>query len=399
MNAAIPPPPRPGLVLFGILAVFALLATGWYIYQGQISSGDLYQHHAAGGMWAAGETRGLYRDNTLGARIDAWQQNRFPGQTTEPRTHFNYLYPPLCAVLASSVAGLSFGTWAWGWLVISLAACVAAFGLSAHAFPDSLKNPLVPLAVIAFPPLHYALYIGQVTPLTWMIVAGACWLLARNRPVLAGCAASLLFYKPQLLPWLGLFMLVAGARRFVAGAVAGSVLWLGVGVAVAGFQAHLDWLACLRDMAGGIQYTRPGVNLSLRGLLEYSTGGGAWTGGLALVAGLAAIIWTALRHRRLGGPAPHASALALGTAICQVFSPYVCHYDYLLVLPWMMATAASTQFIRPTTASLFLLWLAGLASIAGLIYGWPYSGLFLLAWLVWTLSMRDRADLLPHNLV
>lgn len=389
MKVAIPPVPRTGLVLFGVLAAFALLATGAYLFQGRISSGDLYQHHAAGEMWAAGETRGLYRDNLLGARIDAWQQDRFPGQSPEPRTHFNYLYPPLCAVLASSAAGLPFGIWAWAWLLFSLAACAAAFGWSVLAFPDSLKNPLVLLAVLAFPPLHYALYIGQLTPLTWLIVAGACGLLARNRPVLAGCAASLLFYKPQLLPWLGLFMLVAGSRRFVAGAVAGSIFWLGVGVALAGFQAHLDWLACLRDMAGGIQYTRPGVNLSLRGMLEHSTGGGTWTGGLALVAGLAALIWAALRHRRSAGTASPASALALGTAVCQVFSPYVCHYDYLLLLPWMMAAREPSNGHGPVV-SLFLLWLAGLLSISGLLWEWPYAGLLLLPWLAWTLRHPPR---------
>lgn len=390
MNAAIPAVPRSGLVLFGILAAFALLATSWYLCQGQISSGDLYQHHAAGELWAAGETRGLYRDNILGGRIDAWQENRFPGQTLEPRTHFNYLYPPLCAVLASLVAGIPFGTWAWAWLLFSLASCAAAFGFSTRAFPDSLKNPLVPLAVLAFPPLHYALYIGQLTPLTWVIVAGSCWLLARNRPVLAGCAASLLFYKPQLLPWLLLFMWVAGSRRFVLGAVAGSVFWLAVGVALAGFQVHLDWLASLRDMAGGLQYTRPGVNLSLRGMLDHSIGGGTWTGGLALVAGLAALIGTALRHRRLAGTASPASALALGTAVCQVFSPYVCHYDYLLLLPWMMAAARPPNRQAPSAGPLFLLWLAGLLSISGLLWRWPYSGLLLLPWLAWTLRCPPR---------
>jgi len=392
MNDPIHPAPRPGLVLFGILAAFALLATGGYIYKGDISSGDLYQHHAAGEMWAAGDTRGLYRDSTLGVRVDAWQKARFPDNSLEPRSRFNYLYPPLCAVLAASAAGISFGTWAWAWLGFSLAACAAAFVFSVRAFPDALKNPLVLLAVIAFPPLHYALYIGQLTPLTWMIVAGACWLLARNRPILAGCAASLLFYKPQLLPWLGLFMLLAGSWRFVAAAAAGSLFWLGAGVALAGVQAHLDWLACLRDMAEGIQFTRPGVNLSLRGMLEYYTGGGTWAGGTALAAGLAGLVWVAWRHRRLSGTASSAaaSALALGTAVCQVFSPYVCHYDYLLLLPWMMAAQGPVAGRGPQTGPLFLLWLAGLLSISGLLWGWPYSGLLLLPWLAWTLGQSPR---------
>jgi hypothetical protein len=386
MNTPLPATLRGGLVLFGILAFFALLASGTYLFRGDYNSGDLYQHHAAGELWRADRGHDLYRGNILGRQIDTWQQSRFPDPTLAPRTQFNYLYPPLCAVLASTASSWSFPTWSRVWLAFSIAATLIGVCWIFQTFPRSWKNPFAILAVIAFPPMHYALYIGQVTPLTLLILAGAGRLLGLGKPVLAGCAASLLFYKPQLLPWLGLFMLLAGSWRFVAATVAGSLFWLGLGIGLAGFPAHLDWLACLRDMAGGVQFTRPGVNLSLRGMAEFASGGpGPWIDGVSLPLGIGLLSWLANRHRRLSGNP--AAALALGVAACQVVSPYVCHYDYLLLLPWMLASLETTQKPLAGIASLAFLWLAGLLSIAGLVYGLPFAGILLMLWLAWTMQL------------
>jgi hypothetical protein len=389
MNPPLPAARRAGLVLFGVLAFFALLASGTYLIRADYNSGDLYQHHAAGELWRADRGRDLYRGNILGGQIDAWQQARSPDPSLAPRDPFNYLYPPLCAVLASTASQATFVTWTRVWLAFSLAATALAVWWIFQTFPRAWNNPLALLAVIAFPPLHYALYIGQVTPLTLLILAGSGRLLGLGRPALAGCATSLLFYKPQLLPWLGLFMLLAGSWRFVAGAVAGSLLWLGLGIVLAGFQAHQDWLACLREMADGLQFTRPGVNLSLRGMAEFALGGPApWINGFSLMLGIGLVVWLADRHRRLSGSP--AAALALGAAVGQVLSPYVCHYDYLLLLPWMLASLETRDQPLAETASLALLWLAGLLSIAGLVYGLPFAGILLMLWLTWTMQDDQR---------
>lgn len=394
MNSPSSSSPHWSFVLFGILAALALLATGFYLVQGRPSSGDLYQHHAAGTLWAAGEKNALYRGNVLGARIDAWQTTRFPDLSLPPRDHFNYLYPPLCAVITATLSGFSFTTWTWAWLAVSITSTILAIRWCYISFPGASKNPLLLLSVIAFPPLHYALYIGQVTPVTLLILAGGFRLLTLKRPLWAGFAVSLLFYKPQLLPWIGLFMLFTGSWRFIAGVGVGSFCWLGIGLALAGVQAHLDWIACLRDMAGGLQFTRSGVNLSLRGMLEFAHGGTTpWTNALAIILGIAGLGWAAFRHRQASGSP--AAALALGTALCQVFSPYVCHYDYLLVLPWLIAAPILRTDKSTVPPALFILWLAGLVSIAGILAGWPYAGLPLAAFLLWTLWPRQYERTCP----
>ncbi|MDX6766706.1 MAG: glycosyltransferase family 87 protein [Candidatus Methylacidiphilales bacterium] len=377
---------RAPLVLLAVFAALALTGTASYFIQGKPNSGDLYPHYAAGRLWAAGEHHALYRGNILGQRVDAWQQERFPESGEAPRDHFNYLYPPLCAMLAARLSEYPFQAWAWIWPVLSLVFYAASCLLLVPALTGPANRSLGCLATLAFPPLHYALYIGQLSPLTLLVASAACLLLARGRPLCAGAVMSLVFYKPQLLPWLGLFMLFCGHWRFTLAAAAGSATWLVLGVVLAGVQAHLDWLACLGEMASGLQSMRLGVNLSLRGVLETLAGGHArWIDLLSMVAGVALLAGVAKfvrQYRHLTPASDPAGALALGLAASLLASPYVCHYDFLLAVPWMLAVTTS----RGATLgwSLILFWLAGLLSIAGLLAGWPYAGLLLALWWAWT---------------
>jgi hypothetical protein len=137
-----------------------------------------------------------------------------------PGVFFNdgqrYLAPPPLAWLTLLLSPLGAAGAFFGWLVISVAALVAAWWLGAP--PAGRVRFLWLLAAIAWYPVLYSLSYGQPALLVLLSVVGCWWLAEHGRPYLAGVAlAAGMSLKPQLLLAVPLVLLVAGRWRVIVG--------------------------------------------------------------------------------------------------------------------------------------------------------------------------------------
>lgn len=140
-----------------------------------------------------------------------------------------YRNPPFYALLYLPTADLSFYTSFLVWTAIGFGLLVLAILLLKPERPGRVL-----IWSLTFYPVFATIGFGQNTFLSLAVFAGVYRLLGAERPLAAGLAAGLLWFKPQLL--LGLFIWwVFFPRRFAR-------CWLGVGVTGLALAA-LSWLA------------------------------------------------------------------------------------------------------------------------------------------------------------
>ncbi len=96
--------------------------------------------------------------------MQAWQ-SQYIGQNITP-----FLYPPAYSLLFGPLALLPAWTARLAWLLLGLAAGLAAAKLSTRW--SGFSFPLSALALLAFPPFAYSLAVGQISPLTLLIFSG-----------------------------------------------------------------------------------------------------------------------------------------------------------------------------------------------------------------------------------
>ncbi|NJL18872.1 MAG: DUF2029 domain-containing protein [Bdellovibrionaceae bacterium] len=225
-----------------------------------------------------------------------------------------------------------------------------------------------------------------------MILCASGLALHLDRPGLAGFIYALLFYKPQLLPAAALFLLAAGQFRFFFMLAASATAWLAVGLLLCGAQAHLAWLQSLQNMMAGLQYLQPGLNQSWKALLESAGLPAAmlpsplFSSLSLMVPFLAGLRW---RHRHSSPPCP-ARGLFLAMAIGLVVSPYVAHYDFLLVLPWIFTQRIPNDCHSAPTSPFLLPWAGAALAFAGVYSGLPLGMPLLTLWLALTWRAEFR---------
>src|SRR5262249_13023222 len=110
-----------------------------------------------------------------------------------------YRNPPFYALLYVPTAGLPFPISMWIWGAIGIG-CLAA-GL---VWLRAARPGWAFLWSLTFYPVLAAVMFGQNTLLSFAVFAAVFRLLDDRRPFLAGLAAGLLWYKPQLL--IGFFI-------------------------------------------------------------------------------------------------------------------------------------------------------------------------------------------------
>lgn len=160
-----------------------------------------------------------------------------------------WLFAPLTAVPEPAAYGV--------WTALSVAALVLAWRIAAPH--RGLARVTLLLAAVGLWPVLLTFYFGQPTLILLAAVAGAWWLTAHERPVVAGAVLALAtFLKPQALLLLPLALLVAGRYRIVASwALSGVVLAL-ICFAALGVSGMVAWWHVLREVQGlpvDIEYT------------------------------------------------------------------------------------------------------------------------------------------------
>ncbi len=197
-------------------------------------------------------------------------------------------------------------------------------------------------------PADWNYLLGQTDALLLLPGVAAAVLLQRGDRTAAGLCLSLLLLKPQVA-WLALPALAAARQwRALAGAAAGTAVWLAVSAVVAGPPALSQWIALL---AGHGPAVASSIGLPA---LAAATGGSAAGFTAAAVLGVGACV-AAWRWRAALAAQPMV-ALALGLVASALLGPHVYPYDLVLMLVPLSVLAAR----RPGTA----LACAGLLNLA-----------------------------------
>jgi hypothetical protein len=315
---------------------------------------DYAAFHAAGALAFTPDVSRL-------APIIAWQDSL--GIPITP-----FVYPPGIALAYIPFAALPYpiaGALHLG-LMLTLLVAAALFGARLLSLPRRWAL----LGTLAWAPAAAGVISGQNTALALLLTVLGAMALARGGGRLAGVAAGLLCYKPQLgAPVVGLLAL---RGRWAGVATAAAVVGLQYLAGVVATGGNLvwprDWLATVQAYSTADFTTNGWQAISLPALgrqLELATG----IPGLAIVGfAVASVIVLACvpAMRRL----PPVESVALACACGLVISPHAWVYDATLLLPALGLLAARATLNSWPWRDRWLM-----AAAYGIALGWPLGGL------------------------
>lgn len=256
-------------------------------------------------------------------------------------TRFYYTNPPwqLWAVapltLLSEPAALAV------WSVLLLACLGAAYWLSTGWAASRSGRLALALAATGFFPVCFAFINGQPSLVVMLGLAGAAWLIAHDRPWLAGMVLTLALFKPQAAFLVAPALLVGGWWRTATAWAATSAGAVGIAALMLGRQGLADWVQTLHDVGAESIYQRYTPQLYLP-----AGAAGAAEGILA-----AAALYAAWRWRGRLGP-----ALTCGVLGSLLAAPYLNPQDLsvVLVAAWLTLPFFRAMWVPAAMLLLFL---------------------------------------------
>lgn len=175
----------------------------------------------------------------------------------EPGDSIPYVHPPFVAGLLRPLACVPYEMAVAIWLMISLSLYVAGIGLLLRSLTDLRREHAwtVLLTAIAFEPFLMECWLGgQLSAAGFFSYSLAWFAWSRHRPMAAGMALGLSFYKPTLL-LLTLPLLVIGrCWRVLLGMTMTGVLLAGLSLVFVGWDVsvgYLDVLLSFRKSTSG----------------------------------------------------------------------------------------------------------------------------------------------------
>ena len=237
-----------------------------------------------------------------------------------------FLNPPPLVWLATPFTLLPFNVAIVLWTALLLAAALFAWYLVA---PGSRLTRAAHLALwLGLFPVAFGLMVGQPVALVAAAVAAAWWLAARDRPVLAGLALSVIAIKPQVALLVPLCLLVSGHTRLFASWLAATVVMVLVALAALGS----DGIQRYTDVLGLASQWEPTRRYAVSGPL--GLGPQIYAVQAIVVVASAVAAW---RHRHAGVEVP----IAAGITASLLFTPYVGFQDFalLVVAGWLVLRA------------------------------------------------------------
>jgi hypothetical protein len=308
---------------------------------GEPVGGDFTLFYSASALARSGPPEAVYDFS----RLRETEQRLFGPSVALP-----WPYPPVFLLLVAPLALLPYLSSLALWLLTTLAAYLLVVR-------RTLPHPLTLWLTLAFPGTFVNFLCGQNGFLSAALVGGGLLRLERC-PRAAGVLLGLMSYKPHLAVLLPVALL-AGRRwqtlRWAAltalGLAALSAAVFGFGVWQSFFR-HIFFSVQMLQESGAPWSKMPSFYAAVQQL-----GGSfllsALAQGLAMAAGLAAVVW--LWGRAPGSP-PANAALVLGALM---FPPHVFNYDLaLLALPlaWLARDGSARGFLPWEPALLILAW-------------------------------------------
>ena len=189
-------------------------------------------------LWAAGRA-GLNGDYSAAYSLP-WFFSHLRDLFAQGALKLVWAYPPVFYFIVIPLAMLPYGTAVAIWLGCGFAALAALAR-------QIIRDPLILLAVVAFPGVFGNAIHGQTGFLTASLLAGALLALP-IRPVLAGILFACLAYKPQFALLLPVALAAGGYwRTFIAAAIFGLLL-AAASVFAFGWESWTGFFSVLQEM-------------------------------------------------------------------------------------------------------------------------------------------------------
>jgi hypothetical protein len=359
------------------LLIIVIAATHGLVGKPKPGTTDFVGFYAAGRLADAG-TPALAYDHT--AHRAAEQQAAGAGI---PYVYF--YYPPVYLLLCAVLGWLPYLAAFVAFQITTLFACLMAIRAILR---ETRWTGLLPL--LAFPPVFWAIGLGQNAFLTATLFATATLQIDR-RPVLAGLLFGAVCYKPHFGLLIPVALAAGGHWRAFAAAAASVLTFCGLSILLFGWET---WDAYLTLLSGAPSLYSAGVHDNMFAMA--TPFGAARSFGVApdpayVVQGVATLIAAAavgiVWHRRLSLPV----RAAILTAATPLAIPIALVYDLLLsavAIAWIVR-AGQEQGFQPwqrVALTLLFVWpLAGL-NMEGRTYVMAPPtvavGVFVIAWLL-----------------
>ncbi|MBV9124783.1 MAG: DUF2029 domain-containing protein, partial [Planctomycetes bacterium] len=259
-----------GYLLTQVLLFLFLEATpGVLDRQERVRGRDFLNFYVNGQIVAEGQEHRLYdRDYFL-----AVQTRQADISPTRPR--YYPLYPPMTALLFSSLGKLPYGTaivlW---WTAGALLFLVAGAWALREIQPAQGWRSTTWLALAAFTPVFSTFLNGQLVPVLLVVLIGGLELHRRGRGFWAGCLLSLLALKPQFAVGVFLWLLFRRDKRALGGWFVGLAAQAGLVAGTLGPEVLLAYVQNARIYVelGQIDLITPDHQHSLAGILTNLAG-------------------------------------------------------------------------------------------------------------------------------
>ena len=298
-----------------------------------------------------------------------------------------WIYPPVFLFIAAPLGALPYLLATFLWQALSF----AAIALALKGIPKNNRDTMIALASPLTP---LVLANGQNSFLTAALL-GAALLLLDRRPGVAGGLFGGLVYKPQLGIIIGPLLLFTRNWRALAGAIAATVVLVGLSVILWGAESWAAWLGSLRY---GRHYMEEGSVGFYKSVSLFATarnwGAGVTLGYVAQAIGTLAGIGLLWRARS----APNCvRAVAAGAAVA-LSTPYLLDYDLAVVgigAAFLYSVAREEGFLPYERTALGFIWVAPLYVRPIQQFALVPLGtltILLLAWFAWRRAGPDPKD-------
>jgi len=336
-----------GAVLWVVWAISCLLGPAILDLNGQVIGTDHTAFHTAAVLIGEGRGDALFDYPRL--PIFQARQEEITGK---PGFLDPYRNPPFYALLYRPTAGLPYLASYAVWAVIGVTILAAGLWLIHGA---GVVRPL--LWSVCFYPAFATVSFGQNTFLSLGIFALVFSAVVSEHRFLAGLAAGLLLYKPQLLLGLGIWWLI-DVRRYWPAILGGSVT-AGVLAAVSWLllpSETAEWVRRLPDIAAYDRFEFYNLHTP-RGFSYLLTGDKRIGDVFGLVGLLLAVAWLVRFRLRHGGDARLVFAAAVLATLWG--SPHTMTYEWaLLIIPAVVLWDTQVELRGEWLALFAVAWVA-----------------------------------------
>lgn len=288
-----------------------------------------------------------------------------------------FVQAPLVAWSFAPLSRVPFEALRLTWLFLSLAALAAGFELALRLYAPHLRRPaawaVFLLGLSVFEPVRYGLWIGQTTPLIFLLVLLGLALERRGHRIAAGLVLAVPGFV-KLTPLLvGLAWLARGSLRSCIALALGVAALAAASVAVGGIQLNTAFLDRMAEIGSGVLVAYNNHSL-LAFVTRFQTPAEAVLGwrlfepGLVatlvssglLGAGAIACVWSLRRYGAGTGPEGRGSRLEGHLFILMLLAPGLswAHYFLFLVPPLLLAIGQARREARGPV------WIVALAALA-----------------------------------